>query len=141
MAVWAAVLTGTWLLGFRGFNRQVPGAGTETNALLLLLLFTFYDCTRGRFCRGGMIITHDSMHSTKVLLRNGTEEDAGWIYTFWLNDRPFWHLTHPAWNRMDLESAMHSWQATESLGEAKDGWIGYVHFWMKESYCRYCTGW
>ena len=103
-------------------------------ALLLLLLFTFYDCTQGRFCRGGMTSPYDSIHSATVPLRNEMEEDAGWIYTFLAHDRFFFlQPTHSTWNRTDLESAPDSWQVSWSIGEAKDSGVGYVQLpgWKK----------
>lgn len=84
------------VFGLRGFNRQVPGAGTKIMLCFCFSCSPFYDCTRGRFCRGGMTSPYDSVHSATVLLRNETEGDAGWIYTSLTHDRFFFfsHLTH-----------------------------------------------
>lgn len=46
----------TQVFGLRGLMSG-SRCWNPNNALLLLLLFTFYDCTRGRFCRGGTTFT------------------------------------------------------------------------------------
>lgn len=90
----------TQVFGLRGFNRQVPGVGTEIMLCFCFFCSLFTTAPEAGSVVGGMVPPHDSTHSATVLLRNETEGDTEWIYTFLAHDRIL-DFSHSTWNRAD----------------------------------------